>query len=421
VNPSPALDALMQVAWRRSLLTRDRVGPLRDLLIEAQNPNEIREDLECISEPEAVMLKELLPDDDHLLTAPYVRHACLGQGRLGTTWLGSDPDGRFVAIKIIHAHRLAPGADVELLIRDVAPLLNAKVSYLVPYRAAFAAADGRAVLVQDYIPGRDLGMRAQIKGPMSEPRALVCMRQIAKGLIELEKFGGMHGLIHPGNVLLDDDHRARLSDYGLVFGRTLQSLRKPFTPDHLQLLPWTAPELLTPQPLLLPASDLYQIGCLLYWLISGQTPFTGTNQQIMLQHANGARPDVRRIAVGTSEITAKTILKCLQVEPSRRYRSAADFGRSIQRNLHHILPDDEESGPHRVDAAGDSVELTLHLDEPAPTHECDPDAAALAPLRFDTPPERNALLDDTQATVIPPPPPVAKPLGPRPTLELDDD
>jgi len=417
MSTPPIVESLLQVALRRQLIARDRSGSLRDQLNEAGTPTEVREDLECMHEPETKVLAELLCDDDLLLTAPYVRHACLGQGRLGVTWLGSAPDGRRVAIKVIHAHRLAPGAAVELLIRDLKPWLDAELHYLVPYRAAFAAADGRAVLVQDYIPGRDLAQRAQIKGPMLEARALMTLRQMTKALGELQIMRGLHGLIHPGNVILDDDHRAHLNDYGLVFGNTLQALRPGFTPGELQLNAWSAPELLAPNPRLLAASDIYSLGCVGYWLLTSTHPFSGASAQQAAQHRGGARPDVRNLAADTSEITAKTILKCMQVDPARRYPSVSDLGRSLQRNLNRLLPDEHETGPYG--GQGDSVSLSLSLDDHGiPTTEVDPDASALAPRSrgsHTASPHVSTAPDRTEA------PPVAKPLPGKPDLKLADD
>lgn len=414
MSASPVVESLLQVALRRQLIARDRTGPLRDLLTEAETPAEVREDLECITEPEAKVLAELLPDDDLLLTAPYVRHACLGQGRLGVTWLGTAPDGGRCVIKLVHPHRVAPGSGVELLVRDMQPLIGATLSYLVPYRAIFVAADGRAALVQDYIPGRDLQQRMEMKGPMLEARALVATRQMTKALGELEHLGVLHGLLHPGNVLLDEDHRAHVNDYGLAFGRTLQALRQGLAPTDLLLQAWSAPEAQAPTPRLLPASDIYSVGCLAYWLLAGETPFVGPSDRQAAQHRGGARPDVRNLAPDTSEITAKTILKCMQVDPVRRYARVGDLGRSLQRNLQRLLPDDEETGTHQA-GGGDSAELSLALDEHSvPTAEVAPDASALAPRSIDTP----------ASGVIPiaePPPPVAKPLDSRPSLRLDDD
>lgn len=450
-TPSPALDGLLQAAARRQLLAHDRIGPMRDRLIEAETSEDIRRILDRLAEAEAPMLRELLPDDDHLLTAPYVRHACLGQGRVGTTWIGQGPDGRRVAIKIVHAQRVAPGPAAELLVRDVKPLVNAVLHYLVPYRAAYLAADGRAILVSDYVAGRDLAQRAQIKGAQSEPRALVTLRQVTKGLLELGKLGSLHGLIHPGNVILDQDHRARLSDYGLVFGRTLQSLREGFTPQDLLLHPWASPEQVATVPKLLPASDIYAVGCLAFWLLADQAPFTGRADQVINQHRGGPRPDVRRLAPDVSEITAKTILKCMQVEPNRRYGSPAELGRSLQRNLTNLLPDDEESGAYPA-VAGDSGELPLKLVEPAPTTEVAPTSSALLPRSSErlqairpaepkpstvpAPPtiEDTNLMDlgivdfyDSEATPADGHPPVAAPLtppevpAPRKALKLEDD
>lgn len=332
-----ATTALLQAAMRRRLVSRERAMDIGRSLAGATSTGEIDQLLARMSAPEAPMLRQLLPHEDPLLTAPYVRLACLGEGRTASTWLGIDAAGEPVVIKLMHRNRLPPGSDVELFLRDVEPLMNISSRCLVSYRAAFAATDGRAVLVSEYVPGRDLGSRQATKGGLAEDRALPLLAEVARGLAQIEQLGCVHGMLHPGNILLDHDGNARVSDYGLAFGRILHTARRGWDARSLMLQAWSAPEALDTPAQMLTAGDCYSFGCIAYWLLSGKPPFPGTPAQQSEAQANASRPDVRRLAPKVSEITAKTILKAMQVAPAARYHHAAGLVRSLTRNQEHLL------------------------------------------------------------------------------------
>lgn len=333
-----AAAALLQAAIRRGLLTHERAIEVGRSWAGAQSPAELDQRLAGAISPEAQMLRQLLPDDDYLLTAPYTRLACLGQGRTASTWLGADAAGAPVVIKLFHANRLAPGSAVDLFVRDLQPLLGGTQRCLVGYRAAFAATDGRAVVVAEYVAGRDLRAAQAAGAPLAEAQALPLLAEIARGLAQLEQLGCVHGMLHPGNILLDPEGTPRLSDYGLAFGRTMQAARPGWDASSLMLQAWAAPEALNTPPLLLAAGDCYALGCIAFWLLSGKPPFVGTPGQQAGAHLNAPRPDVRRQAPQVSEITAKTILKAMLVEPSIRYHQAAELVRSLSRNMEQLPP-----------------------------------------------------------------------------------
>jgi len=334
---SPAVSALMQAALRRRLVTSERAIELADEFAACADPQALCERLTGHHSPEAIVLRELLPAGGLPGTGAYRPLACLGQGRTASTWLGVGADGaKAVVLKLYHPSRLKPGGDVELFLRDVSPLIGKEHRYLVGYLAAFAADDGRAVLVQQYVPGSDLAARSVIKGAMPEAKALTTLRQAAKGLIELEHLGIVHGMLHPGNVLIDSEHRARLTDYGLAFGRTLQAVRGGWDARSLMLHAWAAPEAFATPSRLMNASDIYTFGCIAFWLLGGKPPFPGTPDQQANQHAQASRPDVRAHTHSVSEITAKTLLKAMQIEPVQRYARAAELVASLQRNLERL-------------------------------------------------------------------------------------
>src|SRR5260221_6110969 len=105
-----ALSAVMQAALRRRLLTKERAIELGNTLLGCgADPQALREKLRQSDAVEAMVLNELLPGAELPAVGDYQRVARLGEGRTASTWLGLDPQGKQVVIKVFHANRLRPG------------------------------------------------------------------------------------------------------------------------------------------------------------------------------------------------------------------------------------------------------------------------------------------------------------------------
>ena len=98
----------------------------------------------------------------------------------------------------------------------------------------------------------------------------------------------------------------------------------------------------------------------LEWLLAGEVPFPGSPERQILQHHHADRPDVRDKAAGVSDLTAKTLLKCMQIDPAERYADARALVHSLERNLDHLDQPQRDTEPV-AKAAGSS---SLILEEP---------------------------------------------------------
>jgi serine/threonine-protein kinase len=332
VNQQAAATALLQAALRRRLISVKEALALRHVLAGCgSDPQAVRARLAHlpgqVSETTARALMELLPPADARDPAPFRRLAHLGDGRLGSTWLALGQTD-LVVLKRFADGRLDDAA-AEALQRELAPLIGTGHRYLVSHLALLRGEDGGWTLVQHYRQGRDAWQRAEVKGEASEARALTILRHAAKGLVQLHHLGLRHGHLHPGNVLLDGDGRGALGDYALCGSAAAPR----WSAATLSRQAWAAPEESAEHPVAGPAADIYALGCLGWWLLTGEPPFPGTPERQVLQHQGAARPDVRECAPGISDLTAKTLLKCMQIDPAERYESASALVHSLERNL----------------------------------------------------------------------------------------
>jgi serine/threonine-protein kinase len=332
VNQHAAATALLQAALRRRLVSVKEAMALRHVVAGCgADPQAVRGRLAHlpgqVSETTARALLDLLPPADAVDPAPFKRLAHLGNGKLGSTWLGLGQSG-LVVLKRFAADRLSDAAAATLT-KELEPLLGSGHRYLVNYIALARGDDGCWTLVQHYRQGRDTAQRVEIKGDASEARALTVLRHAAKGLAQLHHLGLSHGHLHPGNVLLDGDGRAALGDYALCGPATSLRWNAAVLGRHA----WAAPEEFAERPTVGPAADIYAFGCLGWWLLTGALPFPGSPDRQVLQHQGADRPDVREHAPGVSDLTAKTLLKCMQIVPSERYADARTLVHSLERNL----------------------------------------------------------------------------------------
>ncbi len=327
-----AATALLQVALRRRLLSMKEALSLRHVLAGCDtDPQAIRarlaHNLAQVSADTVQALRDLLPTPSQEYLGHYRRLALLGRGASGQTWLGIGDRGLTV-LKTLDAE-LVPNA--HDFISSLAPLVGGEHHYLVNYIAVESDSDGVVTITQPYRSGRDAAERFLIKGEASETRALTILRHAAKGLAQLHHLNVTHGNLKPQNLLLDSDGSVALSDFACA--TTTHGPRPEWTPQRLQHMAFTAPETGAAPPRLGPAADIYALGCIGYWLLSGEPPFPGTPERQALQHAGADRPDVRIKAPGVSDITAKTILKAMQIDPAARYTNARAFVHSLERNL----------------------------------------------------------------------------------------
>lgn len=332
MNQQAAATALLQAALRRRLVSVKEALALRHVLAGCgSDPQAVRGRLAHlpgqVSEATARALMDLLPPADAVDPGPFRRLAHLGDGRLGSTWLGLGQSD-LVVLKRFAPARLDDGMAAALQ-RELEPVFGTGHRYLVGHLALLRGGDGCWTLVQHYRQGRDAWQRADIKGEASEARALTILRHAAKGLAQLHHLGLRHGQLHPGNVLLDGDGRAALGDHALSGPATAPR----WSVSALARQAWAAPEESAAQPVAGPAADIYALGCLGWWLLTGEPPFPGTPERQVLQHQGADRPDVREHAPGVSELTAKTLLKCMQIDPAERYDGALALVHSLERDL----------------------------------------------------------------------------------------
>jgi hypothetical protein len=240
----------------------------------------------------------------------------------GAAFLAFDPDlERHVVIKRYRdAARVVPGE------ADEGRALASVVSPYVARCHGIEWIDGAALLIVEYIPGRNLS-EIQHDGPLDLARVVGIMAQLAEGVAAAHTRGLIHRDIKPANVILHDDGTPRLVDFGLASHLGSSRLREMSgTPTYM------APEQARGEWDRIDfRTDIYGLGALLYKLLTDHEPHQGHTLKEVLAHARTAhiRPPRQHDPMIPAAIES-VCMKALAAAPENRYATALEFAAALR-------------------------------------------------------------------------------------------
>ena len=221
-----------------------------------------------------------------LVANRYLVESLVARGGMATVYLARDQRlERRVALKVIHPH-LANDASFQAKF-----VLEAKTAAQLSHpnlvNVFDQGTDGDITyLVMEYVQGITLRDALKDYGPLPPVRALEMLAQILAGLAAAHKAGILHRDLKPENVLLADDGRVKLGDFGLARAITAHTSSSSL----VGTVAYLSPELVT-RGNADARSDVYAAGIMLFELLTGKQPFEGEQAvQIAYQHANSAVP-----------------------------------------------------------------------------------------------------------------------------------
>jgi serine/threonine protein kinase len=233
---------------------------------------------------------------------------------------------RVVALKRILEGQLASDLSVQRFQREARAAAALDHPHIVPI-FEIGQHDGHHFFTMAYIEGTSLKGMVQKQRPSPE-RAVEIVQRVADAV----EFAHRHGIIHrdlkPDNVLLDSDGRPRVTDFGLAKHHDGEA-GLTASGDLLGTPAYMAPEQGTGGTVG-PAADVYALGGILYFLLTGRAPFVGASVHEVLHHVFTRPPTPpRNLDESIPEDLEKICLKCLEKEPEKRYPSAGAFAAAL--------------------------------------------------------------------------------------------
>ncbi|MBB6436508.1 hypothetical protein HNQ79_002972 [Streptomyces candidus] len=215
-----------------------------------------------------------VPGEERVVAGRYRLLAPLGQGGMGVVWRARDEVlGREVAVKEVRAPAGLGGADQQRLYARLEreAWAAARVSHRnVVTVYDVAAQDGRPWIVMELVRGLSLSDVLDAEGALTPQRAAQIGAEVLAALRAAHEAGVLHRDVKPGNVLLGNDGRVVLTDFGIATVEGTSALT--MTGELIG-----SPEFLAPERALGrtpgPESDLWSLGVLLYAAVEGNSPF----------------------------------------------------------------------------------------------------------------------------------------------------
>jgi eukaryotic-like serine/threonine-protein kinase len=325
----------------------------------------------------------------------YQIQGVLGQGGMGVVYRAFDPAiHRPVAIKTVTKSALDP-SDLQYALtrfrheaRAVGRLTHPRIAAIYDYGEDMEI----AYIVMELVNGQSLfhHMQNQAKFGLKEVGEMI--RQLLDGLGYAHELGVVHRDIKPSNILINDDGRLKLTDFGIarIDSSTLTQVGEIMgSPGYMSPEQFLGTDVDA-------RSDLYSVGVIAYELLTGRRPFIGNNAEVMRQALN-ERPDIP--SEHDPKISAQldwAVQKALAKKQSERFQDAKEFSEAFVKGIAASI---RQGQPAAAPAIADE-----------PTQRIDPKLiqaarmiAGLPPLKADVPTQPEAPAPAAPAPAAPAP------------------
>jgi eukaryotic-like serine/threonine-protein kinase len=252
----------------------------------------------------------------------------LGSGGMAEVYLAEDQLlGRQVAVKVLHHHFAEDQEFVERFRREASSAAGLSHPNIV---AIFDRGEwnGTYYIAMEYVAGRSLKTIVREQGPLDPATAIDVVIQILRAARSAHKRGVIHRDLKPHNVILDEEGRARVTDFGIAragasdmtMTGSIMGTAQYLSPEQAQGHPVSA------------SSDLYSIGVILYELLTGRVPFEGeTAVAIAFKQVSAEPLPPSTVNPNLPVAMDALVLRALAKDPAHRYADAEQFMAALQR------------------------------------------------------------------------------------------
>jgi serine/threonine protein kinase len=315
-------DALARL--RNGVLPATDAGPAVEIAKDGQPTDEqFADQLVAMGRLNRYQATQLLSGFTKLTLGPYRIVDSIGQGGMGQVFRAEHSlMGRTVAVKVLPKNKSTPDA-IACFTREIRAQAALDHENLV--RALDAGHDGNVYfLVCEYVPGADLRRYVRDRGPLGMAEAATIISQAAQGLQHAHQNGLIHRDVKPANLLVTPEGLTKVSDLGLV-GSLLDADSDPRAGKVVGTADYLAPEHITAPRSITATSDLYSLGCTLYYAVTGKVPFPGGNaREKARRHCEDTPFHPRVLNPSLSEPFVEVIAAMMEKDPAKRIPSAAD-------------------------------------------------------------------------------------------------
>ncbi len=257
---------------------------------------------------------------------PYQVIDSIGRGGMGHVFKAEHSMlGRIEACKVLPKSKTTPDS-IATFHREIRA--QAQLDHPNLVRLSYAGQDGATYFfVTEYVPGADLRQLVRQRGMLSAPAAATIISQAAQGLAYAHANHLVHRDIKPGNLLVTPDGRTKLTDLGLAGFLHEDDLAQddPSAGKIVGTADYLAPETIVAPSDIRAVSDIYSLGCTLYYAVTGKVPFPGGSTADKLRrHQEEAPLNPQRFNPDLDDAFLEVLSKMMGKDPAKRLQTAQE-------------------------------------------------------------------------------------------------
>lgn len=256
-------------------------------------------------------------------------HSVVGRGGSGIVWRAYDINlGRWVALKISHPNSVS---DSKRFVREAQSVASLKHPNIIPVFDGGELND-RCFLISEFCSGKPLSQ--MINGQPTPARTAVeILLGVLAGVGHSHQAGIIHRDIKPQNVMMTEEGVPLVTDFGLA-KNLVQDQTLTLEGELIGTPAYMAPEQAQGDAQSCDErTDIYSIGVVLFELLCGRVPFSGSFERVVFQVINAPAPNLCSVNLNTPPELAAICAKCLEKSPDRRFQSTDELAQELQRFL----------------------------------------------------------------------------------------
>jgi len=254
----------------------------------------------------------------------------LGRGGAGMVYEAHNRRaGRRVALKMLDFQPLESVAETFRRLRRESRVAATVVHENIVRVLDLGVAEGVPFIEMELVRGASLSERVRSVGPLQAAEACDLVVQALRGLACVHREQIVHGDVKPGNILIERNGRARLTDFGIA--KFLEETTSLASASRLVGSPhFMAPEQWRGDPLS-PRTDLYAMGLVLYYALTGRLPYEGrVGPALMYSHLQDPVISPDEPPPGVPERLARVISRATQKGPDSRFQTAEEMAAVVE-------------------------------------------------------------------------------------------
>ncbi len=255
-----------------------------------------------------------------ILSGRYEIRGLLGSGGMGSVYRAFDRElEELVALKTLRSDAVSSPRTLERFRREVK--LARRVTHPNVARTFDIGEDGsEKFLTMEYVEGESLAALLARDGRLPPARATSIALAVCAGLAAAHGAGVVHRDLKPENVLIEKSGRVVITDFGIACARVDAADSRATAGAVVGTPAYMAPEQVEAQPDIDARADIYALGILLYEMLTGAMPFTGTSPYaIASARLTLDAPDPRHVRADLPDALCRVVMRCMARHRHERY------------------------------------------------------------------------------------------------------